>query len=147
MVMCKRCGRALTWPKSVRRGLGPVCYKKMKGKESAVIFGYMAPEDLELERQMLIFLHKQKNVTVSSTSLKNHRRRERDWKKKGYLWISDYSYHSYSRLKERLLNSQHEHVAVCYDEYSRTVDNKRYSAMTIALMEKIPKKVIQRSPF
>lgn len=139
MVMCQRCGRTLTWPKSLRRGYGPVCWKKIRGKDFQPIYGYMAPENIDLEREMLVFLHKRKNITVSSTSAKNHRRREREWRKKGFLFIKDYSYHSYSLLKERLLTTKAEHVVICFDEYSRTVDKKRYSAMTLALMEKIPK--------
>ena len=142
MPMCQRCGRTLTWPKSLERGFGPVCWKKTRGKDFQPIYGYMAPENLDLERNILVFLHKRKNVTVSSTSGKNHRRREREWRKKGYSQLNDFSYHSYNLLKERVATyNVIEFVAICFDEYSRTVDKKRFSAMTISLMEKVPQTI------
>jgi len=139
MVMCQRCGRTLTWPKSLERGFGPVCWKKVQGKMIKACYGYIPPENLDLERKLLVFLHKRRNVTVSSTSARNHRRREREWRKKGYTQLSDFGYHSYSRLTNQIADYPlSEFVAICFDEYSRTVDKKRYSAMTVSLMEKVP---------
>lgn len=35
LVFCKRCGRRLTDPKSIKKGVGPKCEKKMSEEEEA----------------------------------------------------------------------------------------------------------------
>lgn len=139
MVMCARCGRALTWPTSINRGYGPVCWKK-KDEALEKKFRYLIPEDVEKEKKLLVLLHKFKNVKVASTGSKNHRVRERYYERKprSFKRVSDFSYHSYLGLirivKE---NPQNEYIAICFDEWSKTnEEEENLSRMTVSLMEK-----------
>lgn len=137
MVRCMRCGRCLTWPKSIDRGYGPVCWNKVNRVREESVY-YSPPEDLKLERQVLVKLHKMKNVLIASTSAKNHRRREREYRKRGFVLIKDFSYHSYLRMFEKIqANTKSEFVAICYDELSANKrDEKNLTNMSIALMIK-----------
>ena len=139
MVMCARCGRALTWPKSISRGYGPVCWKKKDGGTKGV-FRYLIPEDVDKERQLLVLLRKAKNVEIASTGSKNHRVRERYYMRKPHSMkqVGDFSYHSYLRLIRIVSeNPQNKYIAICFDEWSKTTDeSKDLSRMTISLMVK-----------
>lgn len=138
MVRCRRCGRCLTWPKSLSRGYGPVCWGKVNQAQEDLI-NYSPAEDLSLERGILISLHRMKRtVQIASTSSKNHRRREREYKKRGYSLVKDYSYHSYSLMVQKIQANKKSHfVAICYDELSGNKrDGKTTTNMTISLMEK-----------
>lgn len=139
MARCRRCGRCLTWPKSLSRGYGPVCWGKINLAQASLI-NYSPPEDLEIERGVLVKLHKIKNVIIASTSSKNIRRRERYYRKQGYNRIKDYSYHSYLNMFSKIqANPASQFVTICYDELSaKKRDGKNTTNMTISLMEKSP---------
>ena len=55
MVNCDRCGRNLTAPRSVARGYGPVCWKRLReegvvgGKQERIEEWFKVGEEMETE--------------------------------------------------------------------------------------------------
>jgi len=113
MVSCQICGRSLSDPRSVERMIGPVCWKKFERGEVDKLEKIGTPEDIELERKIIIFLHK--HTKLIATSRQYRRKHERALNKQKFLWVNDYSYHSFDRMIHTIQNNKGQYASIIWD--------------------------------
>ncbi len=131
---CQVCGKTLTNPTSLSRGIGPVCWNKIqKGKSLAR--NLFQPGDLDKEKDLLIYLNKRKNVKVASASIKSIRRRISHYRRKGFRFVDKFPYGNYGFLRDYIQkSSEQEFVVICTD---RILYEQRATEMVVALLESI----------
>lgn len=138
MVACRRCGRSLTHPRSVKNQIGPRCRGKEMTKKQFEL-SQAKPEDLTLERQTLIILH-QSIGKGSGTSPNTKHRHIKRMLKAGYSDAGDWSYHSFAEMLARIEQGQESGIEYKYlvsDTISgKDIDGSYLSQMVITLFEK-----------
>lgn len=77
MVVCTRCGKHLTRPESIIRGMGPICYGKNYTYRALLKEGYTRDEILEIPKEEIMEMAKEALKLYRNKQLKKKRRKPR----------------------------------------------------------------------
>jgi hypothetical protein len=144
---CGVCGRTLTDPNSISRGIGPVCWKKIKDNREAIARvnkRRIKALKATLEQDILNFLRNQRNVKLAGTKINYLTKRQNYWRAKGYVNTNGnyngvvYDYSKYPDLIKKIQeNPNDQFLALCYDHVDFSKEHKGFKTqMKIALMVK-----------
>ena len=151
MTWCTRCKKPLTDPKSVARGMGPVCHHKTETANNLAKRLRVSKAERrypEAELDILSFLSKH-NIPMVSEEPSEHGSLapiQRADYNDGFKWSGGYSTHSFDRIRRRILSGKtsrytnYEYVASTHDtvwaEKDLDGNHKDYAHMVISLYVK-----------
>ena len=141
MLSCISCGRTLTDPRSVEKGIGPVCEKKTEVKFQSRELRKLAetkPLKPKLQLQMIRIL-KQHKVKILTSLKSKYRARHRQLIRKGHLHLGHYNTLHLDDLSSQLMKDG-PYVALLYDYIQTDLLGDSYSDLMVILYRKGPEK-------
>jgi hypothetical protein len=113
---CGNCKRELSANLSIKRGIGPDCYKKLQ-REEARELAKLDAGDPEKERDILSYLIRNGIDVIMHYSADYAEKDEKLYSKKKYRVWKDYAYHSYEYLKDKVQNMKKHYdlIALAFD--------------------------------